>query len=231
MDESLDKNHSEDTALPEEYRQGFAIFCGCRIDLSKRVLIPRPETELMARNAIRDLTLGNFRKPRVLDIFSGSGCIGVAVAKNIQTALVDFSDIDPAAVEQIKINIGINGIDPGRVRIFKSDIFNGIPEGQKYDMITANPPYVDPARIGEVQDSVLKHEPSVALFGGREGLEVVGKFLRQAKQFLASAGSIYMEFDPRQEEKIRIILDDCGYKRYDFFRDQFGLVRFVRVKV
>ncbi len=218
------------SALPEEYRQGFAIFCGCRIDLSKHVLIPRPETEFMARYAIRDLLVSGIKSPKVLDIFSGSGCLGVAAAKNIAGAAVDFSDIDLAAVEQIKINIGINGIESGRTRVFLSDIFSTIPADAKYDIILANPPYVDPARIGEVQDSVLEHEPSGALFGGRGGLEVIGRFLEQVKNRLIEGGKAYMEFDPQQSREIERILDGCEYKRYNFIKDQFGFMRFVKIE-
>ena len=223
-----DKNNNGKSALPDEYRQGFAIFCGCRIDLSQRVLIPRPETEFMVRRAIQDITVKARRAVKVLDIFSGSGCAGVAVAKNIPGVAVDFSDIDPKAVAQIKINLDINGIAANRVRVFESDIFETIPAGAKYDAILANPPYVDPARIAEVQDSVLDHEPYRALFGGKGGLEVIARFLRAAKDYLEPGGFIYMEFDTQQADAIKIMLDDNGYKGYDFLRDQFGQIRFVK---
>jgi release factor glutamine methyltransferase len=195
------------------------------------VLIPRPETEFMVRYAIQDLTVGGLRAPEVLDIFSGSGCVGLAIAKNVLAASVDLSDIDPKAVAQIKINLDINGIDSGRARVFTSDIFEDIPAGTKYDLIIANPPYVDPARIGEVQDSVLDHEPGRALFGGKLGLEVIDRFLKEAKKFLAAGGSIYMEFDPQQAAAIGRILDGNGYKRYALLKDQYGQTRFVKAGI
>jgi release factor glutamine methyltransferase len=224
-------NNNEKSALPDEYRQGFAMFCGCKIDLSQRVLIPRPETEFMARYAIQDLTGGGLRAPKVLDIFSGSGCVGVAIAKSVLAASVDLSDINLKAVAQIKINLEINDIDPGRARVFVSDIFGKIPDGAKYDLIIANPPYVDPARIGEVQDSVIDHEPGRALFGGKLGLEIISRFLEEAKNFLVPDGSIYMEFDPQQAPAIGRILDDNGYKRYAFLKDQYGQIRFVKAGI
>jgi release factor glutamine methyltransferase len=98
-------------------------------------------------------------------------------------------------------------------------------------LIIANPPYVDPARIAEVQDSVLDHEPHRALFGGEGGLEVIRRFLRQVRDRLAANGCLYMEFDPQQAEAIRRMLDDNGYKIYDFLRDQSDRVRFVKVSV
>ena len=222
------ENNNGKSALPDEYRQGFAIFCGCKIDLSRRVLIPRPETEFMVRRAIQDLAVKGRRAPKVLDIFSGSGCAGIAVAKNIPGSSVDLSDIDPKALAQININLKINGIVADRTRVFESDIFDKIPAGTKYDAILANPPYVDPARIAEVQDSVLDHEPYRALFGGKEGVEVIARFLRAAKDFLEPGGFIYMEFDAQQTNAIKAMLDDNGYKRYAFLRDQFGQVRFIK---
>jgi len=84
---------------PEEYQKGFTTFCGAKIDLSHPVLIPRPETELMTRLAIRDLILANLVPVHILDIFSGSGCIGTAIAKNIPYALVDFRIIDSQAIQ------------------------------------------------------------------------------------------------------------------------------------
>lgn len=217
------------SALPDEYRQGFAMFCGCKIDLSQRVLIPRPETEFMVRCAIRDSALSDCRHPAVLDIFSGSGCIGVAIARNIPNARVDFSDIDPRARRQIEINLGINNIGSGQYRIFNSDIFKSIPQDARYDIILANPPYIDPTRINEIQKSVIEYEPHHALFGGRKGLEIIERFLCDAGKFLNPSGLIYMEFDPQQAAAVERILDDGNYRRYDFNKDQFGQTRFLKI--
>jgi len=217
-----------DSDIPEEYQRGFAIFLGCRIDLSARPLIPRPESEFWTSRAIGDLEKikGNIR---VLDIFSGSGCIGVAAAKSLPLALVDFCDIDPKAVEQIKINIGINAINAARVQIFLSDIFGGIPQDVRYDAILSNPPYIDPARCAEVQKSVLDYEPHIALFAGKGGLEIIEKFLNQAKNSLKDKGFIYMEYDPLQKKLVGDIIKSEKYSSSEFFKDQFGQWRFVKI--
>jgi len=215
--------------LPEEYQTGRAIFLGCKIDLSMRVLIPRPETEFWTAAAIKDLENLKKENLRILDIFSGSGCIGVAAAKKLPSANVDLSDIDSRAVRQIKINLEINDINKNRVNIFKSDIFNDIPAGNSYDAILANPPYIDPARIGEVQRSVLDYEPRVALFSGGGGTDTIDKFLKEAKNFLKVRGFIYMEFDKSQANAIKKMVEAGGYSSAEFFNDQFGELRFVKI--
>jgi len=219
----------KDDQIPKEYQAGFVEFAGCKIDLSRRPLIPRPETEFWARAAIIDLTKAKNKNCRVLDIFSGSGCVGAAAAKNLPDISVDFADIDKNAVEQIKINLKINQIADERTRVFESDIFKSIPSQTCYAAILANPPYVDPARIGQVQSSVLKHEPAGALFGGKAGLEIIEKFLAQAADFLAPAGFIYLEFDPLQKENIGVIIRKEGYSKFEFFKDQFCRWRFVKI--
>jgi len=204
------------------------MFAGCRIELSKKVLIPRPETEFWTRAAIIDLVRAGSR-PAVLDIFSGSGCIGIAVAKSVSGARVDFGDIDENALAQIRINLNINAIEADRVRVYSSDIFNGIPNENAYDAILANPPYVDPGRINQVQGSVLDHEPHRALFSGNRGLDAIESFLRTARAHLNDKGLIYLEFDPAQRQDIIKMCARFGYSKTLASKDQYGRWRFARI--
>ena len=215
--------------MPEEYANGFAMFLGIKIDLSRRVLIPRPETEYWVQRAIDDLRHLKTNDLRVLDIFSGSGCVGIAVAKNLPHARVDFSDVSLDAIEQIKINIAAHQIPESFTNVFESDIFNDIPRNNSYDAILANPPYIDPARIGEVQRSVLDYEPRGALFSADAGRETAKKFLEQAINFLRPGGFIYLEFDALQLGAIEDMAELCGYFSINFFKDQFGEWRFAKI--
>lgn len=165
----------------------------------------------------------------MLDIFSGSGCVGIAVLRKVKESRVDFAEIDPGAIRQIRINLKRNGIGSERYRVVRSDMFKNLPAGVKYDAILANPPYVDPGRIKEIQPSVLSYEPHLALFGGKRGMAKIKKFLRQAKKHLKENGSAYMEFDPGQESEIRELLEKNGYCFFNFLRDQFGRMRWVRI--
>lgn len=212
--------------LPVEYQKGFTEFLNCHIDLSERVLIPRSETEFWVKKSIKELKSAENRSPRILDIFSGSGCIGIAILKNIKDGSVDFADVDEGAIRQIKINLKLNKINPRRYKIYESNVFDKI-RGD-YSFIFANPPYVAEDMISQVQPSVLKYEPKIALLGGKDGLFYIKKFLGQARRFITGQGVIFMEFSPGQEEDIEKILVREGYKKYRFFKDQFKKYRFLR---
>ena len=214
---------------PLDYVIGFTEFLGCKIDLSKKPLIPRPETEYWARQAIENISydfssLKN-RKITVLDMFAGSGCIGIATLKHIKNARAVFAEKDQRAIYQIKINCALNNINKKRYRIIQSDTFKNITG--KYDYIFANPPYIPTVRKNKIQASVLRYEPKAALFGGKDGLFYIRKFLAAAKNFLNDNGKIYMEFDSVQKKSIEFLLKKYNYTSWEFCKDQYGKVRYV----
>ncbi|MDO8424461.1 MAG: peptide chain release factor N(5)-glutamine methyltransferase [bacterium] len=214
-----------DKDFPIEYRKGFTNFLGLKIDLSKRPLIPREETEFWVEQALEDIRENSF----VLDIFSGSGCIGIVILKRVKNSRVDFSDIEKAAVDQIRINLKLNNVSSERYAVFQSDIFEKI-KGKKYDYIFANPPYVAEEREDEVQPSVLRHEPQIAIFAGKKGLDVIRRFLKEARACLKEGGMIFMEFDPLQKADIESILIKEKYRKSEFKKDQFNQWRWLRLK-
>ena len=216
--------------LPKAYQKGFTTFLGCKIDLSQRVLIPRIETAYWTKKVIRDIKKCN-EPIEALDIFSGSGCIGIAILKKAASLCrrLDFADKSQKAVNQIEINLKINKIPEKKYKIYKSSFFKKIPN-KKYDFIFANPPYVAKKRIGEVGKSVLKYEPQEALFSGEGGLDHIEEFLKKAKSFLKKEGYIFLEFDPQQKGRIEKILQKQDYSFFKFHKDQFKKYRFVKIK-
>ena len=204
-------------------------FLNCKINLSRKVLEPRIETEFWVEKAIRNIERQATKNKRqeVLDIFAGSGCIGIAVFKNAKNAVVDFVDISKDSIEQIKINLKLNKISKIRYRIYKSNLFESL-KGRKYDIIFANPPYVALDRIKEVQKEVLQKEPPAALFGGNNGMFWIKKFLKEAGKHLKENGVIYMEFDPKQKNAIKKILEKEEVK-FQFRKDQFKKYRWLKV--
>jgi len=202
-------------------------FLNCKIDLSKKVFRPRIETEYWVVKALKDIRMFKCSNVRVLDIFAGSGCIGITVLKSIKNSEVDFVDVSKKAIEQIEINLKLNGIEKGRYKIFQSNLFEKL-RGKRYNFIFANPPYVALDRIGEVQKEVLKNEPSQSLFAGRDGMFWIRKFLLGVKKHLEKGGKIFMEFDPKQKVEIEKILKKKKLK-FQFKKDQFKKFRWLKI--
>lgn len=243
----LTKNVRKDLARlkagePVDYVIGFVEFVGCKIDLSQKPLIPRTETEYWTEKAMQGLEQDKRKSICCLDIFSGSGCVGVAVLKNIAKAKVDFAEKEPKFLKQIRINTKLNSINPSRFKVFESDIFSKI--SKKYNYIFANPPYVATLRWKSVQPSVVKFEPKKALVAGKDGLKYIKEFLKQAKNHLAlndplarfaetsarragEAGKIYLEFDSSQKQEIEKLLKKFRYSSWQFHKDQYKKWRFV----
>ena len=215
---------------PIDYVIGWVPFFGCRIDLSFRPFIPRMETEYWVKCAIGDtkLRFGN-KIIKVLDVFAGSGVIGIAILSHLSNSVVDFAEIDQRFCRQIEINLALNQIVLDRSRIICSDVFSEIDE--KYDLILANPPYVPLARKDAVARSVREYEPPTAVFGGQDGLNVIRRFLGDARQYLNPKGIIWMEFDAPEKDKINQIVEESGYSGCEFLRHQFGEWRTLKIVV
>lgn len=207
-------------------------FINCKIDASKKVFLPRTETEFWVKKVLKKIKNRNPRPNiQVLDIFAGTGCIGIAVLQALPGAVrrVDFADIWPDAIKQIKINLKLNEIAKERYGVYRSNMFKKL-KGRKYDFIFANPPYVALDRVGEVQKEVLEKEPHVALFAGKDGTVLIKKFFSQVKKYLKPGGKIFIEFDPLQKREINEISKKEGFVEL-FKKDQFGKIRWVEVQV
>jgi release factor glutamine methyltransferase len=209
--------------LPEDYKKGFKDFLGARIDLSKKPLIPREETKYWVEIAIREIKEGS----ECLDLFAGSGCIGISILKNINNSFCDFGEKESLFLEQIKISLDLNNIDKQRYNLIRTDVFSNIKN--KYDYILANPPYVAESRIDEVGEDVKMFEPSIALYGGSDGMEYIKIFLNEAVNYLKDKGIVYLEFDSEQKNWIEEIIKD-KYSKFEFFKDQFNKYRFVKIE-
>ncbi len=210
---------------PRDYIIGYVNFLNCKIDLSKKPLIPRVETEYWIEKVLPIIKthFKDYKNTKVLDIFSGSGCIGVSVAKTIKNTNIDFSDIEKKNLDQIKINLKLNNVKNYQ-KILKSDIFSKI--NRKYDLILANPPYVP-----QLDAIKAPFEPSKAIIAGKDGLSIIKPFIGQIKRFLNKNGIFVMEFYPNQAKSIKAMLIKHGFKEFEFYQDQYKRWRFVIVKV
>ena len=212
---------------PKEYKRGYTNFAKCKIDLSMKPMIPRKETEFWVKKAIQELRIKG-EELRILDIFSGSGCIGIAILKHIKNSKVDFAEIDKNLIKQIKLNLKLNKINSRRYKLVQSDVFKNI--NGSYDYVFANPPYIPLKNKHLVQKSVLDYESHLALFGGNDGLLYIKKFLESARKYLKRGGKTYMEFDHLQKTELEKLLEKLKYKNYKIYKDQFKKWRYICIK-
>ncbi len=206
---------------PLWYILGSADFYGYEIKVDGRVLIPRPETELLAEMAVKTAEKGD----KVLDLCTGSGCIAVAVAKEGQKLGKDLavtaSDVSEDALEVARENAEKNGAS---VTFVKSDFLDGVKG--KYNIIVCNPPYIKSGDIAGLQREVKDFEPLSALDGGEDGLDFYRRLAKDAPRKLAKGGTILMECGAGQAQEIVKL-----FKKFDYTmiaRDYNGVERFVR---
>ena len=174
---------------PAAYLTGRTWFAGLEFAVDDSVMIPRsPLAELIADGFAP--WLGPERIGRVLDLCTGSGCIGIAVAAHLPDVDVDLADISPAALRVAARNRSLHGLEE-RVRLLESDLFAGIGE-QGYDVIVSNPPYVSAAEM-ELLPPEYRHEPRLAFAGGESGLDLVLRILRDATDYLDDDGILVVE--------------------------------------
>ena len=204
---------------PIAYTLGWIPFIHTKIYLDSRPLIPRPETEYWVDQVIQEIKKSKVEKPRILDLCAGSGCIGVAVLKEIRDAFVDFVEIEEIHHKTIERNIRENNLDSSHTRIFGGDLFENVLGS--YDFILSNPPYINPDLKARVEKSVIQYEPPKALYGGDGGLDIIRRILSKVSDHLARAGVLYLEHEPEQVEAL--VSHPMYQKTYP---DQFGLLRF-----
>ncbi len=208
----------KDKDLPEDYIIGWTDFLGIRIDLRYMPLIPRTETIFWIERELPNLK----DKRRILDIFSGSGCLGLYLLKNIPDASVDFSDISLNCLKQIKYNLKINNLKANKV--IKSDIFKNIHD--KYDLIVANPPYVPNNR--KLPKAIIKYESSY-VYAGTNGLKYILPFLKESLNFIKKNGILLMEIDDTQKISITKILKKLKISNFEFLKDQYKRIRVLKI--
>jgi release factor glutamine methyltransferase len=204
-----------------EYLLGEVLFCDTKVDLSLRPMIPRKETEHWVRQALAEIGAEYKDKEhlKVLDLFSGSGCVGLAILKNIPQTHVEFVEYDPTLKKQIEISIAKNKVDAARVQVTTGDTW-GETDGH-FEVIAAVPPYVPPTMKDEVM-SELSAETPLSFFDKEDGYYYHTQVLSRAKHFLTHDGILYLEFDITQEEKIKEIAKKYGWEKYSFLVDPYG---------
>ncbi len=206
--------------IPLQYLLGEASFCGRLFTVDSRVLIPRPETELLCEWA-QDL-LKDVPSPRVLDLCCGSGCIGLTLKAERPDAAVTLSDISPDALEVSALNATRLSLD---VQLIRSDLFCAFSDFA-FDLVVINPPYIPSSDCACLQPEVMK-EPRLALDGGKDGCDLYRRIAVSAPSVLAPGGKLLMELGAGESDAVSRILSDQGFTVMEVRRDYAGIDRMI----
>lgn len=209
------------TDKPLQQIIGRAYFAGDKFFVSSDTLIPRPETEFII-NVCQNNYLN--KKPKIIDIGTGSGCIAIELAKVFPQAMVDGVDISASALEIAKKNALFHNVSD-RVNFYQSDVFSNVSE--KFDVLISNPPYIPFSDIQQVQSNVYKYEPKTALFAEDNGLFFYKKIISEAKNYLNKSALIVFECGVYQAEKIAEIFKQNEYVNIQLTQDYDSINRVV----
>ncbi|OPX55946.1 ribosomal protein L3 N(5)-glutamine methyltransferase [Oceanospirillum multiglobuliferum] len=174
--------------VPLAYLLGEAWFAGLPFNVDHRVLVPRSPLSEMIQNQFEPWLLEE--PTHVLDLCTGSGCIGIATAYAFPYARVDLADISEDALNVARSNVERHYLDD-QIKVYQSDLFNDLPKTQ-YDLILSNPPYVDQEDLDSMPDE-FSHEPALGLGSGDDGLDITRRILAQAADYLSPNGVLICE--------------------------------------
>lgn len=199
-------------------------FCGMTLNVTKHTLIPRDDTMAVTNLAIRR-TMFLEQNPRILDLCTGTGCIGLAIANRVKDARVTLCDVSPEALDVAKQNAAKLSL---RVTCVLADVMQQPPSYiRNYDMIVSNPPYITAEEMKQLPDSVRNYEPTLALYGGEDGLDFYRAIVKNYTPVLKPEGYICFEFGMGQENAVCKILEDGGYTVLQLQDDDRGITRAV----
>lgn len=207
---------------PLAYITGSKEFCSRTFAVSPRVLIPRPETETLAAAAVEAVRA--MKRPRVLDLGTGSGCVAVTLCVEATECEVFASDISSRALDMARANARANGAS---VRFVNSDLLTAFARSS-FDIVVSNPPYVSEADYETLPAEIRNHEPALALLGGSDGLKYARKIAETAGRVLRRQGVLLVEVGYGQAEDVGEIFRRSGFSGIVSVKDPYGAERVVK---
>lgn len=206
--------------IPLQHIIGKQEFMGLPFRVNEHVLIPRQDTESLV-----ELAIPAVKDCRVLDLCTGSGCIGISLAKLGNPKIVCGVDVSPQALKVAEENAYALQAD---ITFVESDLFENITE--KYDVIVSNPPYIPPAMIETLMPEVRVYEPRMALDGGTDGLDFYRRIATEAEKVFEEEGVIFLEIGCEQGSDVKDIFLKAGYHEVQVHQDLAGKDRIVRAR-
>jgi release factor glutamine methyltransferase len=231
-----------DPNIPVEYITGHVEFYKYTFNVSKATLIPRVESVDILEHAIYYAKSNNLTKITFADIGTGSGALGISLAKALESNNLIYdgylSDISEEALsiarlnlEEIVMNTKANCFtykrEANALKITKSDLLQDYPKNKEFNIILANLPYIPSNRISKLDTSVKDFEPKLALDGGTDGLDYIKKLLYQAPKYLAQKGIVILEVDDTHDEKVAELFSewDIEVKNDHFDKNRFWICK------
>lgn len=209
---------------PIQYLIGYVNFYGLKIFVSEDTLIPRYETEYLIEKVIKCIKKYNFDSPNILDLCTGSGCIGLTLKHEIPKSSVDLSDISSSALKIATKNKENLKLD---VNIYQSDLFKSLNK-KDYDIIISNPPYVMTTENLPIE---VKYEPKIALYSGDKGITHIEQIIKEYLKYTKDKSILALEINEKSENDItKIIENNLNFEKnikYTFEKDLAQKIRYL----
>ena len=222
--------------VPTQYLTEKQEFWGIEFEVTSAVLIPRPETEHVIEVALDRLAVREIRAGRkqtlsgeglnIADIGTGSGCIAVALAKDLPGAQFVATDISPSALEVARRNAERVGF-ADRIKFVLSNLFDEIPSSQRFQLIASNPPYIGRKEASTLAPEVRDHEPEIALYGGEEGYELYADLVTQSAEHLEPGGILVLELGHSSLPAVQPLFDSPQWTHVGVTNDLAGIPRVI----
>ncbi len=207
---------------PVAYITGKKEFFSREFIVSHEVMIPRPETETLVERVMDIIRLNNIKN--MLDIGTGSGIIAITLSLNFPELQICATDISDDALNVARKNAIMHGVE-SRIEFVKSDLFDGLDPGKKFDLIVSNPPYIPSCDIPFLEPEIRDYEPRVAIDGGLDGLDVIRRIARDSHYYMQKEGFLVMEIGEGQGASVLEILKGSNYSDCMIFKDLSGKER------
>lgn len=194
-------------------------FWGLSFKLNAATLVPRPETELLVERALE--IVGRLDAPRILDLGTGTGCIPIAILTEYSDITAVAVDVSAEALEMARFNANRHGVG-GRFTTLQGSWFDPLEPGDRFDLVTSNPPYIETAEIATLMVEVREHDPHLALDGGADGLAAYRAIAAEAPLFLKPEGVLLLEIGSSQAAQVSDILVGAGFVSVEIAADLAG---------